>query len=152
VKSAWEKLKVLATCCGIVGFLLTIIILANPSEWASDHKILLITHALYLTAILFLIYELSKKPTHGLELPKIKIVKDNGLILAENANWLSVGTVCAVYVVENEFEIFKHHALVTNIQENDLVQIQISDANKKEDIDHLQKNQRSILVKPGVSR
>lgn len=148
----WEKLKVLATCCGIVGFLLAITILAKSPEWVSDHKNLLITHAIYLILIIFLIYELSKKPTYGLELPKIKVVKDNGLILAENANWLSVGTVCAIYTIENEFEIFKHHAIVTNIQENNLVQIQISDTDRKEDIEYLQKNQRSILVKPGVTR
>lgn len=146
----WKNILAIATCVGLVGGVLSLVSLFAPDNWLDDHKVLIGTHAFYWILLLFGIFLYIQKPIETeLALPSVKFIRDNKILLTENANWLSVGTMVAVYLKEDEFEIRKSTGKVINIQQNDLVQIELSDTDQTITTE-LKENRQNILIKPGV--
>ncbi|MTJ05900.1 MAG: hypothetical protein FH759_14620 [Sediminimonas qiaohouensis] len=150
-QSTWGWIVAVGVCVGLVAGVVAMIALFAGDKWFQVNKHLTLAHAIYWVIILFLLYIISTKPEpSGLPLPKVKLVRDNGHILIENSNWLSVGTMCAIYLLEGDFEVLQCTGQVINIQEDGLVQVITQPINGNNYVQQLKENKDAILVKPGV--
>lgn len=126
-----------------------IFFLIVDTSWLSSNRLFVGTHAIYLSILLFMVFLLSEKPRETpLALPKVKLVNEQYL-LTEKVNWMSIGTSVSIHLLEGEFEILKATGKVTNIQQNDLVQIELVEI-AGTIADEISKNREKILVKPGM--
>ena len=150
MRQVWRQLKAIGTPATIVAAGVLLVQLFLGFDFVAERSTVIATHALYLIALGYLLFLLSEKPTEiSLPSPKIIQVRDDGLVLTQNREWLAVGTLVAMYVSENGFEILVCRGEVINIQNDNLAQM-ATEGVVDGHIDKLKTAMKSVIIKPGV--
>jgi hypothetical protein len=128
-------------------------------QWRVLYASSAIVHGLYWIVILYLAWVvLNRKTPDFIGNPTIKSVYDRKILIVEDAPWLSLGVMVAIYTKEDQFERLVCVGEVINVQTNNLIQIAIRDYEEvfgsvEAVCDKLDKMSKSeILIRPGLFR
>lgn len=149
----------LGAAFAFVAALVSVIGWWQGERWRIDHGNLAILNAVYWILILYLLWVLlSRKVPDFLGAPLVKAIHDKKLLIVDEAPWLSLGVLTAIYVKDGEYERLVCTGEVINVQSNNLVQIlireyediysDIEDVGAK--LQHTSKD--AILIRPGLFR
>ncbi|WP_140420543.1 hypothetical protein [Novosphingobium sp. B 225] len=106
----------------IGGFLLTI----GGEKFRAEYWSFVLMNVLYLTFIFFLIWLVYDTKTHHFKLPKIRaVIENNSIIICEPEEWIGYGARLNIYQKDGDYERPLALGIVSNIQANRLIQIQV---------------------------
>ena len=154
--SALRHIKAIAGIVSFIAVCIGLLVLAKGEAWRETNIGLCILHGVYLALIFYLIWVIiMRRPPEFLGTPKvIRIMRPEGLLIVEEAPWISLGVMTAIYIMEDDVERLVCVGEIANVQFNGLVQVSLrSDERGYADDEEIWKvldrtDKRDILVKP----
>jgi hypothetical protein len=142
----------------VIAAIVGVIVLWKGEAWRAQYINWCLMHGIYLTIIIYLMWMLIKSSnSERFPLPKIKTLRDEGIIVTDYCNWLGVRVAVSIFVLDDRFEQFLCSGEVINIQQNGLVQIRLFHPTERIDVADLisalkSKNSENVLIKPAVAQ
>lgn len=128
-------------------------------EWRHNYANMAVLNGAYISIILMLIWiMITQSPPKFLNIPNIRSILDDQIIIVDPSPWLGLGVMTAIYVMEDDFERLICIGEVINVQSNDLVQIKIRIIGEPySEMDDIMKklkgtSKKEILIRPGLYR
>lgn len=147
-----DFLVVLAAVASVLGVIYIGMTLTLGQSWIDTNANLVFLHGVYWLLIPPAIWMVRYRPTiqAGFQSPKVKVILDNGMIVAEPCEWMAHRTAVSVFKFQDEVEQLVFSAYVVNIQSNKLVQLlPISAEGHGYDVSKLREIREKLLIKPG---
>ncbi len=144
---------------GISTFVIAVVsllIVSQGEDWRIKYIELCLLNAAYLVVVFYLVWIIVTRPSPDfLGMPRVvKLMRSDRLLLVDHSPWISLGVMTTIYIVEDDVERLVCVGEVVNVQDNDLVQISLSQHDRGLDAEDdiwsaLERTERrSILVKP----
>ena len=120
-----DFLVVLAAVASVLGVIYIGMTLTLGQLWIDTNANLVFLHGVYWLLIPPSIWMFRYRPSGqaGFQSPKVKVILDDGMIIAEPCEWMGHRTTVSVFKFQDDVEQFVFLAYVVNIQTNKLVQI-----------------------------
>lgn len=147
-----EFLIVLAGSASVIGAIYIGMTLILGQSWVDTHASLVFLNGVYGLLIPPLVWMVRYRPNGqtGFQSPKVKVILDDGLIIAEPCEWMGHRTAVSVFKLQDDVELFVFSAYVVNIQSNKLVQLRpILLEAAAYDVANLNEIKEKLLIKPG---
>ncbi|WP_420585092.1 hypothetical protein [Ruegeria sp.] len=147
--------KAIGSIGGFLAVVFVVVQISKGQTWVDSNSKLLLTHGAYWFLLLLVGWLIvSWQPEDYLASPKVRVVRDDGILIVEKSPWLGIGVGTAIYLIEDDFEKLICGAEVINIQSNELVQLKTAaiDSDHPDYLAALKASKDDILVKPGLYR